>query len=227
MPRRPSWRLAAVVLVTLVGLSALAALVDDDPEPAGEDPSSAPEAFLEAWARSRAATFRTVSTFTRVSNTTGAELTDRVVVAQRPPDRLTIDRDGALGLVDGRRVACVYRQRRLVCEDAPADRTLEDEAAQQLETLEEYTTGTDPLYVVTALDTEPVVGTCFELALTLPDLVAPPLGTLARYCFDPGTGAPTLTDIERVEADDQTRVVQLDAEVTDADLDPDTALRDR
>ena len=35
-------------------------------------------AFLEAWARSRAATFRSVSDFTRVSNSTGAELTDRL-----------------------------------------------------------------------------------------------------------------------------------------------------
>lgn len=226
MPRRPSWRLAAVVLVALVGLSALAAVVDDDPEPAGEDPVSPPEAFLAAWARSRAATFRTVSTFTRVSNTTDAELTDRVVVAQRPPDRLTIDRDGALGLVDGRRLACVYRQRRLACEDAESGRTIEEETAQQLETLEDYITGEDPLYAVTALDTETVVGDCFELRLTLLDLVAPPLGTLSRYCFDPAAGAPTLTEIERVEADDETRVVELSAEVTDADLDPDTALRD-
>ena len=226
MARRPSWRLAAVVLVALVGLSALAALVDDDPEPAAEDPPTGDEAFLEAWARGRAATFRSTSTFTRVSNTTGAELTDRVIVAQRPPDRLTIDRDGASGLVDGRRLACVYRRRRLVCEDAAAGRTLEDETAQQLETLEGYTTGDDPLYAVTALDPQPLLGDCFELRLTAPDLVAPPLGTLSRYCFDPETGAPTLTQVERVEADDETRVVQLSEEVTDADLDPDTALGD-
>jgi len=226
MARRPSWRLAAVVLVALVGLSALAAVIDDDPEPEGEDAATGPEAFLAAWARSRAATFRTVSTFTRVSNTTDAELTDRVVVAQRPPDRLTVDRDGALGLVDGRRLACVFRERRLACEEAEAGRTLEEETAQQLETLEDYTTGGDPLYAVTVLDPEPIVGDCFELRLTAPDLVAPPLGTLSRYCFDPETGAPSLTQVERVEADDETRVVEVSAEVTDADLDPDTALRD-
>ncbi len=226
MARRPSWRLAAVVLLALVGLSALAALVDDDPEQAPEDPPTGAEVFLEAWARSRAATFRTISTFTRVSNTTDAELTDRVIVAQRPPDRLTIDGDGALGLVGGRRLACVYRRQRLACEDAAAGRTLEDETAQQLETLSGYTTGDDPLYTVTVLDREPIVGDCFELRLTAPDLVAPPLGTLSRYCFDPETGAPSLTQVERVEADDETRVVELSAEVTAADLDPATALRD-
>ncbi len=107
-----------------------------------------------------------------------------------------------------------------------AGRTLEDETAQQLETLEGYTTGDDPLYAVTALDPLPVIGDCFELRLTAPDLVAPPLGTCSRYCFDPETGAPTLTQVERVEADDETRVVQLSEEVTDADLDPDTALGD-
>jgi hypothetical protein len=226
MARRPSWRLAAVVLVALVGLSALAAVVRDDPDEPGEDPPTGSEAFLDAWARSRAVTFRSVSTFTRVSNSTGAELIDRVVVAQRPPDRLTIDRDGALGLVDGRRVACVFRRQRLACEDAPAGRTLEEETARQLETLAEYTTGDDPLYAVTALDPDPDLGDCFELRLNLPDLVAPPLGTVSRYCFDPEIGAPTLTVVERVEADDETRIVRLAGEVTDADLDPDTALRD-
>ena len=179
-----------------------------------------------AWGRGRAATYRSTSTFTRVSNTTGAELTDRVIVAQRPPDRLTIDRDGATGLVDGRRLACVYRQRRLACEDATAGRTLEDETAQQLETLESYITGDDPLYAVSVLERQPIVGDCFELRLTLEDLLAPPLGTLSRYCFDPETGAPSLTQVERVEADDETRVVELSPEVTDADLDPETALGD-
>ena len=101
MARRPSWRLAAVVLVALIGLSALAALVDDDPESAPDDPPTGSAAFLEAWARSRSATFRSVSEFSRISNSTDAELTDRVVVAQRPPDRLTIDQDGALGLISG------------------------------------------------------------------------------------------------------------------------------
>lgn len=226
MARRPPWRLAAVVLAGLVGLSALTAVVRDDPEEPSDDAPTAAGAFLEAWARSRAATFRSVSAFTRVSNSTGAELTDRVVVAQRPPDRLTIDRDGALGLVDGRRLACVYRRRRLACEDAPAGRTLEEEAEQQLETLEEYTTGDDPLYAVIADDPDPELGDCFTLELTRPDLVAPPLGARARHCFDPETGAPTLTVVERVEADDETRVVELAGEVTDADLDPDTALRD-
>ena len=65
----------------------------------------------------------------------GAVLTDRFIVAQRPPDRLSIDGDGATGLVDGRRLACTYRRRQLVCQDAPAGRTYEEDVARQIETL--------------------------------------------------------------------------------------------
>jgi hypothetical protein len=227
MAPRPSWRLAAVVLVALVGLSALATLLDDDDDGdgAGDDRAGATEAFLEAWDRSRRATFRSVSEFRRVSASTGAELTDRIVVAQRPPDRLSVDGDGASGLVDGRRLACTYREQRLHCEDAAAQVTLEEETRRQLDTLTDYVTGDDRLYTVEALGTEPVVGDCYGLTLAR-NLFAPPLGEAARYCFDPATGAPTFTRIERVEADDETRVVSLSDEVDDADLDPTTALRD-
>jgi hypothetical protein len=223
MARRPSWRLAAVVLLALVGLSAVAALDGDDPAPTSE--AAPAERFLDAWARSRAATFRSVSDFTRTSHSTDAELSDRLVVAQRPPDRLAIDGDGGTGLVRGRRLACTYRDRRLVCDEAPAGRTYEDDVTRQLETLEGYVTGDDPLYTVVAEDLDGPVGECFVLTLAR-DLFAPPLGTRARYCFDPDIGAPTLTEIERVEADDVTATVSLEPEVTDADLDPDTALRD-
>jgi hypothetical protein len=222
MAQRPPWRLAAVVLLALLGASALASACDDDEAPDEPDPA---EAFLEAWARSRAATFRSVSDFRRVSHSTNAELTDRIIVAQRPPDRLSIDQDGGTGLVDGQRLACAYRRQRLHCQDAAAERTYDDDVERQLETLRGYVAVDDPLYAVEAAEREEVVGDCFDLRLTRA-LVAPPLGEVARYCFDPGTGAPTFTRIERVEADDETRLVSLSDEVTDADLDPDTALRD-
>lgn len=218
MARRPSWRLAVVVLVVLIGVSAVAAVVDDDEAPSTADP----EAFLEAWARSRAATYRSVSDFTRTSNSTDAELTDRIIVAQRPPDRLSIDGDGATGIVDGRRLACTYRRRQLACQDAEATRTYDEDVARQLATLRGYVTGDDPLYTTTAASGQD--GDCFTLRLTDADLVAPPLGRTATYCFDPEIGAPTRISIERDEADDDTRVVSLSDEVTDAHLDPDRAL---
>jgi hypothetical protein len=50
------------------------------------------------------------------------------------------------------------------------------------------------------------------------------LTIISRYCFDEATGAPTDTHVEAVEAVDDIHTLQLEAEVTDADLDPATAL---
>jgi hypothetical protein len=75
--------------------------------------------------------------------------------------------------------------------------------------------------VTADLDTD--VGDCFELGLAH-RMVSPPLGIRSRYCFDEEIGAPTETRIEQVEAVDQFTNVLLEAEVTDADLDPATAL---
>jgi hypothetical protein len=220
MARRPTWRLAAVVLIVLVGVSAVATLVgdDDSDEPEVED---IPQLFLDAWQRSREATFRGVYDFTRHSNSTGAELRHQQIIAQRPPDRLFVDGDGATGLVDGQRLACDFRDERLRCDRAEAQRTLEDETARQLETLSGYVEGEDPLYVIEA-DLETEAGACFELTLDKA-IVEPPLGNLARYCFDDATGAPTETHVERDEADDDIVLTQLSPDVRDADLNPRTA----
>jgi hypothetical protein len=219
MARRPSRLLAALVLAALLAVTVVAALSDeDDPD----DPVDAPQAFLDAWARSNTATYRSVADFTRTSNSTGAVINHQQIVAQRPPDRLRIDGNGATGLVDGRRLSCSFRNQRLHCLDGPARRTLAEEADDQLATLESYVTGDTPLYGTEAeLGTES--GDCFELSL-LREIVAPPLGIRSRYCFDPETGAPTDTRVEAVEAVDELHTVQLAGEVTDADLDPDTAL---
>lgn len=221
MAPRPSWRLAAAVLVVLVGVSAWATLVDDDPpgDDTAEDPAAA---FLAAHQRSSAATFRSVSTFRRISAATGTELTDRLVVAQRPPDRLALGRSGGRGLVDGQRILCTVRDDDLRCEEADAERTYEQDAARRQERLTEYVTGPTPLYEVAVGEGE---GVCFTLTLATA-IPAPPLGEVARYCFDPATGAPTSTRIERPEATDEYTLVDLEAEVTDADLDPEDAWRD-
>jgi hypothetical protein len=220
MARRPSWRLAAVVLTALLGLTVVAAIFGDEGRQG--DPVDAPQRFLDAWARSRAATYRSVADFTRTSNTTGAALTYQVTVAQRPPDRFRVDNTGARGLVDGQRLTCTFHDGRLRCQSAAARRTYDEEVADQLASLEGYVTGDQPLYRTDAdLDTD--AGDCFELSLEH-RIVAPPLGIVSRYCFDPATGAPTDTRVEAVEAVDVIHNVQLEAEVTDADLDPDTAL---
>jgi hypothetical protein len=220
MARRPSWRLAAVVLVLLVGVSAVATLLDDDEDE--PDPDDIPQLFLDAWQRSREATYHSVADFSRRSNSTGAELHEQQITAQRPPDRLFVDEDGATGLLQGERVACNVRNERVRCDRAEARRTLADETASQLETLAGYVEGEDPLYVIEA-DLETEAGACFELTLTR-TIVAPPLGNVTRYCFDDETGAPTETHVERDEADDDIVTTQLTGVVTDDDLDPESVL---
>jgi hypothetical protein len=220
MVRRPSWRLAAVVLGGLLVVTVIASLRGNDDADEPEAPPA--EAFLEALARSRSATYRSIADFTRTSNSTGAVLNYRLIVAQRPPDRLRIDQSGATGLVDGQRLACTFRDDELSCDEADARVTLEEETADQLAAYRSYVRGDTPLYAV-EVERATDAGDCFELSLQR-EMVAPPLGIVSRYCFDAATGAPTDQRVEAVEAVDVIDVVQLAGEVTDADLDPATAL---
>lgn len=215
MGARPSWRAVAIAAAALGSAGVAAALAADGTAPEPVDHRPPAEQFLDAWATSRAATFRLEADFVRTSNSTGAELRDHFVVAQRPPDRLTVDGDGATGLVDGRRIACSYAaDGDLRCQEAEAQRTYQDDVDRQVETLSGYVLGDDPLYTVATGDQG-----CFvvELARELP---APPLGDRATYCFDADRGAPSFTRIERAEAVDETTTVAVQDEVTDADLDP-------
>ncbi len=216
----PRWRLAAFTLVGLLAVVVIAAVTADDdaaPPPTTRAGPAAAEAFLDTWRASREGTWQLVTSFTRTSNSTGAELTDRIEIVQRPPDRLTLDRDGAVGLVDGRRVYCTYRDEALDCEDARARRSYQEGVDEQLRDLASNVTGADPLYEVTAA-TEPTTdAVCFTLALTR-SIVAPPLGTRARYCFDRATAVPVSTSIERPEADDEFVTLTRSTTVTDEDL---------
>ena len=82
----------------------------------GDRPSDgdAAEAFVDAWERSRQATFVRSGTFERRSETTGAVITSEDVLAQRPPRRL----HRQLGGVDGR-----DDRRTIVCPAPPAGST--------------------------------------------------------------------------------------------------------
>jgi hypothetical protein len=207
-------RAAVLVVLGLATLGAVAGWLarDGNDEPEGPDRPAA-ERFLAAWERSREATFRMEADFLRTGSS-GAQLADDLLIVQRPPDRLTVDGDGATGLVDGQRIGCAARpDGRLRCNQAEAGVTYDEEVANQLETLSSYVAGDSLLYRVRD------EGACFQLDLAR-DIPAPPLGTLATYCFDEEIGALTLTRIERPEAVDETTAVALTGTVTDADLAP-------
>jgi len=183
------------------------------------DPAAPAEALIDAWARSRQATFVTTGTYERRSDVTGAAITSEDVVAQRPPRRL----HRQLGGVDGR-----DDDRLLVCPAPPPDEdpapcqlgppggaTYDESTAREVDGLRSMLLGPDPLYAVRA-DGDG----CYRLDLRRPDPRAP-FGIEASFCFDPASGAP-LSSRVRYEGGVEERVVVTDVrtEVTDDDLEP-------
>lgn len=215
--RAPALLVVALVLVggaaLVTGRGSGEASVAPEPEPVvrGEEAISR---FLEAWESGRTGTYVVRSAFRRI-RTTGQHFEHSVLTVQSPPDHLTIDGGSVAGVLDGVRVACsVDDEGERQCregETVPSD-AYDRAVVDQLATLEGYVTGPDPLYEV-AVDAED----CFVLDQQRP-LPAAPYGTRARFCFDPGTGAPTFTEIARPEGTDRLEAVEVRGEVTEQDL---------
>lgn len=223
---RARWStVAGVVLVAgYAGFLVWAAVTTTDGD-ARRDPATdadgAADRFVEAWERSRRATYVTVGTFERRSEVTGAAITSEDVVAQRPPRRL----HRQLGGVDGR-----DDDRLLVCpapppgeEDdpqpcrlgTPGGRTYDESVAREVEGVRSIVRGLDPLYGVS----EPGAG-CFRLDLRRPDPRAP-FGVDATFCFDAETGAPVRTEVHHEGGIRELVVVdEVRSDVSDADLEP-------
>jgi hypothetical protein len=216
---------AALVLVSL-GVVAVTGVADG-----GRDTSAPPttvislqvvDDFLDDFESSLTATFVVRSTFERRRGEdllAGADLS----VVQRPPDRLTQREGSVSGQLDGRAVSCNRSGEDAECLVGSEPVDVQAEVDEQLATLRGYVTGPDLLYGVSA--TEPTEVTrsggesdrCYSLEL-LRQLAVAPYGSLARFCFDPETGAPTLLRIERPEAIDTTAAVEVTGRVTDEDL---------
>ena len=219
--RRAPFLLVAVV--ALVGATALVTTRDpgeDMTVPVPEEPpptlvgDEAVTQFLDAWEQSRMGTYVVRSDFTRV-RTTGQHFESSVISVQSPPDRLNIEGREVQGVLDGVAVVCSVDidEHRTCREGAPeAHGTYSRAVAAQVDTLEGYVTGPEPLYRVTG-DGEG----CFRLEQDR-HLPAAPYGTEARFCFDAETGAPTFTEIARPEGTDRIEAVDVRAEVTEADL---------
>ena len=205
---------AVVGVGLVVGLAALGWPDQDD----GSDseplsPAAAASAFLERWERSRLGTWAVDARFDRVT-TAGRRLTIDVHMAQRPPDRLI----AGLGAIDarrgGQRLACAPdADGNVHCRPGGPARPYEDVVADEMRLLATYVRGPGAFYAVRA------EGRCFDLRLRL-EVLSPPYGEQARFCFDGDTGAPVRTEIVRVEARDRTVAVSVRARPTDDDLNP-------
>lgn len=226
---RARWAtIAGLVLVAGYAALLVGVAVTTDSTHRREDPGApgaAVDRFIEAWGRSRRATFVTVGTFERRSEVTGAVISSEDVVAQRPPRRV----HHQLGGVDGR-----DDDRLLVCpapptgeEDepepcrfgSPGRRSYEESVVRELQGLASIVGSVDEessaLYVVT----EPAAG-CFALDLRRPDPRAP-FGVAATFCFDRATGAPVRTEVRYEGGISELVVVEeIRTTVSDADLEP-------
>lgn len=181
-----------------------------DPGDLDESPEAA-EAFVDAWERSRTATYLSGSLLRRTLSS-AATLELPIVIAQRPPDRVVSTGGSVQGSVGGVGQVCDEQLDGLV-RCAPAGDAADHEAqvAAELETLRGYFGGDRPVYRVSQQ------GDCFDLRLVAA-IHAPPYGERARFCFDPDSGAPSLQRIERAEGTDEVTLVSVRTSVTDDDL---------
>ena len=228
MGARVTWLTAVVAVIVLAGLGAAVFMSSDG---GGSDGPAAPttvisaevvDDFLADFETSLTATFAVRSIFERRRAEDLVAESDLTVV-QRPPDRLTVRSGSISGQLDGRAVSCTGSGEEAECLVGSEPVDVAAEVDEQVATLRGYVTGPDLLYGVAA--TEPSAVTraggeddrCYNLEL-LRHLPAAPYGTFGRFCFDPETGAPTLSRVERPEAIDTTAAVEVRGEVTDGDL---------
>ncbi len=184
------------------------------------DDGAAAEDFIDAWERSRTATFVRTGTFERRSEVTGSSISSEDVLVQRPPQRLHRQLGGVSGRDD---------RRLLVCPSAPTGSTpnectlgdpsgpsYEEDVASELAALRTLVTGESPVYAVGAGSE----AGCFELVQLRVEPRAP-FGREARFCFDETTGAPVNSRVAYeggiVEV---VAVTELRGHVDDEDLEP-------
>jgi len=203
--------LAASVVVLVIDVGLVVARTGDD-----ADPGVPAEDLLDAYRRSREVTFAEVRTFTRTAPD-GRSLSYEERLVQVPPDdRLLIGGGAASGRLDGRVLRCSTDAAGASrCFEGDEASPWEEEVAAEVGNFEALVVGPDRLYDVEA---GPEDG-CFTLVLAR-DMLAPPYGDQAVFCFDEATGAPSRVEIHRPEAVDLVEATEIRTEVTPADLRP-------
>jgi hypothetical protein len=201
---------AAALVLLAVAVAASFLLPATQTQRGGEPAVSA---FLEAWQRKLQGTYLVDSTFTRVAPGE-APFTSTTRLVQRPPDRLLSGLGAVQGRLEGKIVRCgsdasgVGRCFRSADDAPPYDQ----DVAAEVDALAAYVRGTRPPYAVVDF-----LNGCFRLDLRI-RLPEPTYGTHALFCFDPATGAPSRTVIERPEVKETTTADRIAAAVSDADL---------
>lgn len=200
----------------LIGL-AVGGSLDDTSEPSGDDPV---ESLVDAFARSRMATYRIAGTFVREA-AEGARLEVPVEMVQRPPDRLRRQ----FGEISGRR-----DDRALLCPPASGDddlqctlgeprRTFDETVAAEVGDFRALVTADEPLYEVRRPIGADGPGPCWHLTRTRPDPRGG-YGESAELCFDPASGALVEIHIDHGDIDEHQVFTEITTDVTDEMLEP-------
>jgi hypothetical protein len=173
------------------------------------DQAANAEAFLEAWARHRTATYRAELTWSRrLAN--GQELEVTRTVVQQPPQR-AIRQAGSTSLIGAdASMNCEPRTDGTVCTQLPGvdyDAAVANEVAAWRTAI----TGDKPAYAIDSSRDG-----CFELRL-VGSLVDPPYGDLSQVCFDDATGAMRSLQVVRTGATEIEQATSISSTVTDAD----------
>jgi hypothetical protein len=199
---------AAVVI--LAGLAVLLPDTDRDPFV----PAAPQIPFLAAYERSRTVEAVVESTFIRTFPD-GRELSYTQRLVQRPPDdRLVIGAGSAAGRIDGRVVRCSADEEGgpPSCLQGAEATPYDEEVAGEVRAMASLVDRDTGVYELTDAG-----GGCFALELTA-EVLSPPYGTSASFCFDATTGVLAAVEVVRDEATDRTEVDRIRTEVTDADL---------
>jgi len=207
------------VVVGLYAAAIVVALITTtDGERTGDDGAVA--SFVEAWERSREATFIRTGTFERRSDVTNAAITSEDVLAQRPPQRIHRQLGGVDGRNDRRVIVCAAQpgddSKPAACKlgDA-AGATYDEDVAAEVAALRTLVEGPTPVYSV-----ERAGNGCFALDQLRSEPRAP-FGVEARFCFDDATGAPTNSRVRYAGGIvEVVAVTDLAGTVDDADLEP-------
>jgi len=173
----------------------------------------AARSFLAAWERSRLMTYVVRSDFVRTLPD-GNQLKSITTTVQQPPDTRLVSGLGSVsGRLNGMIVGCAASPDVATgCVTGAPAPDYRSEVDAQLATLESYVTGPRPLYRVVDFGND-----CFRLDLAIA-VPSPPYGDSALFCFERRTGAPTLTEIRRPEATDQTIAREIRPDVRSEDL---------
>ena len=208
LARLIAWAAVGVIVVAAIPL----VLSDSTPAPNSASRRAAAASFLDAWAKSRASTWKVDATFERTPASGTGKLSSPLEMVQRPPERLTRQFGSVTGVIGGKEVGCAPAPDGTVkCRSGGAV-DYDKEVATEMKRLATYVAGPVPIYAVSR-DGQG----CYRLDRQI-EYLSPPYGDHARFCFDPKTGAIVKVEVVRPEATDVTTAVLVTGDVADADL---------